>query len=134
MLSQAWCMPMTDNAVTDPRIEAAARSLWFDNQDAGSEIPLEEATFPQRAMVMAQAKNALAAVDAAAWRPIESAPRDGTPILACGFQRFDAGSPPEPFVSIICWSGNRWQDGTIADQPTPTHWMSLPAPPQEGEG
>jgi hypothetical protein len=75
------------------------------------------------------ARTALAAADAAAWRPIASAPKDGTEIIACGTQTFDAGCDPEPFTNIICWSGNMWQDGTIADQPKPTHWQPLPTPP-----
>lgn len=79
------------------------------------------------------------------WRPIESAPRDGTPILACSVNH-DARE-------VVCW-----QDGLdsgsfenlIADEPEPekgwvnngpikdrfyanprwfTHWQSLPAPP-----
>lgn len=79
------------------------------------------------------------------WKPIERAPRDGTPILACSVNH-DARE-------VVCW-----QDGLdsgsfenlIADEPEPekgwvnngpikdrfyanprwfTHWQPLPAPP-----
>jgi len=65
------------------------------------------------------------------WQPINTAPRDGTLIIAYGTQSFDVGSPDEPFLDTVCWSGNRWQDGTIADQPKLTHWMPLTEPPED---
>lgn len=64
-------------------------------------------------------------IAATTWRPIETAPRDGTRILAyrSGFAEL---------LAIIFWSsdfdiwtpvhGNSWL--------SPTHWMSLPPPPK----
>jgi hypothetical protein len=60
------------------------------------------------------------------WRPIESAPRDGTRVIMWG-----AG-----------WDGpqtHTWQTAERAEQELahwhdpPTHWMPLPAHPSEGE-
>lgn len=59
------------------------------------------------------------------WREIESAPKDGTRILAvCG-----------PHVCLLAWGGKRppgWKMGGDYGQSfwgTPTHWMPLPDPP-----
>ena len=63
------------------------------------------------------------------WKPIETAPKDGTHVLAY--------SPHEG--QYVCWWGqwNMWQnnevsemDGDIIDQ-SPTHWMPLGDPPQQ---
>lgn len=116
--------------MTDPRIEAAARAICeYAHQCEGETVQWYEITEALRDVARRYALIALEAADAAAWRPIESAPKDGTEIIACGTQTFDAGCKPEPFTNIICWSSNRWQDGTIADEPKPTHWQPLPTPP-----
>lgn len=58
------------------------------------------------------------------WQPIETAPKDGTPVLA-----WDEGA-----VCIVTWvSGDSidpdgWYDVRRLD-PAPTHWQPLPAPP-----
>ena len=70
------------------------------------------------------------------WRPIESAPKDGRPILVF------APDATEPRVFLLMWTewvnaedasdidGN-WKD--LADDQefdaSPTHWMPLPSPP-----
>ena len=59
------------------------------------------------------------------WRPIETAPKDGTDILlgfepAIGWQRIGKA-----------WGGqwvSAWNHHPIHDQPT--HWMPLPEPPE----
>jgi hypothetical protein len=68
------------------------------------------------------------------WQPIETGPRDGTPVLVW-LERVFMGSQVQtahfrPNVSVI---------GSVFafDAPKPTHWMPLPEPPaeqQEGEG
>ena len=66
------------------------------------------------------------------WQPIETAPKDGTWILAGEF-----GNPD--FVGdyyAASWSGD--EDGCwcancgqyVTQEPEPTHWMPLPAPPE----
>jgi len=81
------------------------------------------------------------------WQPIESAPRDGSAILAYGRH---TGSPPDAqrgvvagdhWWAIILWDvwrsslkeTKRWvfaKDGE-ATWSAPTNWMELPAPPPE---
>lgn len=61
-----------------------------------------------------------------AWRPIESAPKDGTRFLA-----YQAGKDAPRYE---CWwqddwpQWEGWQD-PWDNEPEPTHWMPLPAPP-----
>lgn len=56
------------------------------------------------------------------WRPIETAPRDGTEVLA--FARVDT----EPLVRVAWLNHGRWDDGTGLSL-RPTHWVPLPDPP-----
>jgi hypothetical protein len=89
----------------------------------------------------------IAAATAAAWRPIETAPRDETQILACECKPkhlSDKGYTSD--VSIVRWSGNDWvamADGyeairsegdtwTDYHEPFVTHWR--PIGPLPGEG
>ena len=69
-----------------------------------------------------------AALRALEWRPIESAPKDGTSILA-----FDSISG---FMRVVARHGNKWalQGASNRDYPKNyfTHYLDLPAPPKEG--
>lgn len=64
--------------------------------------------------------------EAQGWQPIETAPKDGTPVLA-----WDEGA-----VCIVTWvSGDSvdpdgWYDVQRLD-PAPTHWQPLPPAPVE---
>ena len=65
---------------------------------------------------------------AAGWRPIETAPRDGTEVLAntSGLGRV-----------VVYWDDGESQWGTglgYLDRDAPTHWMPLPPPPTSAEG
>lgn len=56
------------------------------------------------------------------WQKIETAPKDGTEVLAAW-----SGSP---LVRIVAYY-DRWIEGRDGDGiETPTHWMPLPAPPE----
>lgn len=58
------------------------------------------------------------------WQPIDTAPKDGTDILAyLGKGR----------VGVVCWwdSPPGWYSMKSAEQPT--HWKPLPAPPEVQE-
>lgn len=69
------------------------------------------------------------------WRPIETAPRDGT--------RVDLWQQGHRFTDAFWDEGEEWwcidsrySDGEpcpLAVSPEPTHWMPLPAPPNVGE-
>jgi hypothetical protein len=69
-----------------------------------------------------------------AWKPIETAPKDGTPFDMWGLDPAGGG-----FRMAYCFyseeeGGFLADDGcSLTDHPffTPTHWMPLPAPPAE---
>lgn len=57
------------------------------------------------------------------WQPIETAPKDGTPIIA--YPHTDGGG-----VGLAIWSNmttGQWR--SEYDREWPTHWMPLPKPP-----
>lgn len=64
------------------------------------------------------------------WKPIETAPKDGRTILACG--RGTDGY----FVCDVKWKHETWMlfDPALDDHSFPTdyltHWMPLPEPPK----
>lgn len=70
------------------------------------------------------------------WKPIETAPKDGTRILlfqrgkvVCGsWDEQPLNSKPKPF-----WSHDRIRVFGVTDarENPPTHWMPLPPPPAE---
>ena len=80
------------------------------------------------------------------WQPIETAPKDGTKILA-----YDPDGIHDPVYAVICWyvhetdffeemegglykkSANKtaWWDGASYLPFNATHWMPLPEPPTE---
>lgn len=62
------------------------------------------------------------------WRPIESAPKDGAPLLCLIPGRFTA-----PRMRVLRWKADRWVlDGqSDNDFYQPSHWMPLPLPPKE---
>ena len=71
------------------------------------------------------------------WQPIESAPKDGTRILAYAYRR---GWETDGSAIVVCaWHGHRWaimganprlQCPDTKDECTPTHYMDLPTPPE----
>lgn len=68
------------------------------------------------------------------WRPIETAPKDGTDVLVS--RRDDDG---EGEFAVAQWWVHAWafMSGRPGDMPAllgfiPTHWRPLPSPPKEG--
>ncbi len=70
------------------------------------------------------------------WQPIETAPRDGSEIIAFGIKRGDYGYTSDEET----WTGVRWSNESkcwLETKPAtrysngfkPTHWMPLPPPP-----
>lgn len=69
------------------------------------------------------------------WQPIESAPKDGTEIIAWGMMRGDYGyTPDEPTWTGVRWTNAQWQVTKPTARHfagfTPTHWTPLPEPPK----
>ena len=66
------------------------------------------------------------------WKPIETAPKDGTEILVCGF------ASRGYYVTTAKWHGewmlfNADDDAHTVESFDHTHWMPLPSPPKEEE-
>lgn len=67
------------------------------------------------------------------WKPIESAPKDGTSILAvCAGVHERTGIPFIP--EVVEWTQYGWSNEMWGEQPnhgiySPTHWRPLPTPP-----
>lgn len=70
------------------------------------------------------------------WLPIESAPKDGTSILAvCAGVHERTGIPFIP--EVVEWTQYGWSNEMWGEQPnhgiySPTHWRHLPSAPSEG--
>lgn len=68
------------------------------------------------------------------WRPIETAPKDGTRILLAGggLQQINVGGWCERVGAWDCEAEGMFEDGPSwggGEEDGPTHWMPLPAPP-----
>lgn len=121
----------------------------YKNVAAGA-LEVEEQIYGEAyaAMIAAAPK----AVVQDGWMPIETAPKDGTPIILCREDRVTAGhwepekwpSKPEyhsttgeylgQFETGECYPA--WwysEDGGFEDDYPPTHWMHLPAAPKAQE-
>lgn len=63
------------------------------------------------------------------WRPIETAPKDGTAVLL--------NLPEMGDVVSGAFCDGRWEDNGMAQcrfMGDPTHWMPLPEPPKDTQG
>lgn len=110
---------------------ASARGLDVDSAPAGVCLGPIDTWRPERAasreVAFAKADQILALLNPTSpWRPIESAPLDGTAIIAWG---------PGQFVRV--YTRFAWGWGKIDTQASPmfplTHWMPLPALPGGSE-
>lgn len=89
-----------------------------------------EPVFAKRTAIIAAALSA-AEQQGDGWRPIETAPKDGTEILGIQVHDGRASSP-----GIVAWSReDEWWDIDADQYGYPTHWqhISLPAPPTKGD-
>lgn len=139
---------------SDAEVEGAARAHdpvgwgWYDRATADDAAHPERQANPTRAMFVAdqtrRARAALATLSAlpTQWRPIETAPKDGTDILGwnsegCEIMRHDeadGGGPEQPSVRagwIGAFAFPGCSEGRYESEPQgqPTHWMPLPPMP-----
>lgn len=64
------------------------------------------------------------------WRPIDTAPKDGTDVLA--FQRWDDRADR---ILVMQFNNGRWRTNIHSFVPfDPSHWMPLPAAPGAFQG
>ena len=88
-------------------------------------------TQPERLCIRACADDLAAALAETGWRPIDTAPRTGKPLL--GFvPSYYQGSGG---ICVIVWDegdGEWWDNQAFKTEPT--HWMPLPPPPAEEPG
>lgn len=113
--------------ITDEMIDAAAKAFWSDGITYKTE---------RRQSVRAMLEAALAA----AWRPIETAPKDGTEIILTNGLWVAVGwYSHSPFLWRDAQAG-AWVDsdprdggGALSGVNAPTHWMPLPQPPSHKE-
>lgn len=68
------------------------------------------------------------------WQPIETAPKDGTWIIALA----DCGNPNFAGHGVVQWRGDGrtanahgWYDDRVQMMDDATHWMPLPSPPHD---
>lgn len=116
--------------MTDPRIEAAARALCADrgiapddNEEFGRHFGKDHNWQAYVYMVSI----VLAAADAEAWRPIETAP-EGKAVLVLADDGFCAEGKKHTRGYYKGW----WVCSSACDPKEslqPTHWQPLPAPP-----
>jgi len=69
------------------------------------------------------------------WFPIESAPKDGTEILAGSFFFNGKAHIFEYFLvrweeEFKIWTDGHWKENDELMSYTPTHWQKRPAPPE----
>lgn len=74
--------------------------------------------------------------DPMTWQPIETAPRDGYPII---FANWDAmcllSGAPHVWTARFVEAAGEWFECSFAAENQngePTHWMPLPPPPSQG--
>ena len=112
--------------ITDAMVEAAVDA--FERCDDGA------------AHIDDKIRTALEAADAAAWQPIETAPKDRTHILvgtfpaAPGHVTITTAHWFEPLLQRGQWALSVNYDGEHSDHgvEAPTHWRPLPEPPTTG--
>ena len=70
------------------------------------------------------------------WRQIDTAPKDGTPILVFGgSQGRDDDKAEAEYMGVVRWYFDSWyvanyDSGYYGQWHGATHWMPLPSPPQ----
>ena len=108
-------------AVNDDRLRAIRIACDLDHHGQ-----------PSLAEIVVLCDELLRRREAERWRPIETAPKDGTQILGCAI------SAPEYDPSVTAFVNDEWQTSDLDDgQYVPatwteaiSHWRPLPTPPE----
>ena len=109
-----------------------AANVLVVSQDYARSADCRDAAALLRTLADQGERDAKDAARQSEWQPIETAPKDGTPIIA-----YRPTKPPH--VEGMYWAGPGGEGGAWywhydGDGPTstpPTHWMPLPTPPKE---
>jgi hypothetical protein len=131
-------------APTDADVERVARALYdlepfympsgqmHDGMEMARKFSFDHAPAYRQERAREQARAALAAMQdrRAGWLPIETAPRDGTRILA--------GWPHDGWREIVRWENNKvgWRgdvSGYWAPKDFAPVWQPLPPPPEKAD-
>jgi hypothetical protein len=127
--------PRPDRAALIARVQAAIAT------EANANDGSYESENIRLRLSVAEARALLAALTRAAsppgpssgegWQPIETAPKDGTAVLL--FDRTNKDSPDGGGIDFGFYYNDavRWLWACDGCEAKPTHWMPLPAPPQE---
>lgn len=121
---------------SDEEIEAAARAIANKVHESGDYgMTGEDAYASCPTEFIDSARAALDAADAVAWRPIETALKDGENVLLWdeGYKKITIGywnddryaAKPKPY-----WSYSGFHDVARARSNPPKWWQPLPAPPE----
>ncbi len=149
MGDREWMLNITSDGKTwagSTRPFVFGRNLTWSSVPNCSMVSLEEAKAACQADCQSRYVALSAQVqDVAGWQPIETAPKDGTPVILWTVWVGDEISP-DPFseVQIGYWDhGNdlpeshdfsRRPEWVVQRIGEPTHWMPLPAAPVKQEG
>ncbi len=112
-------------------LEALAKACLVDHNRAASR-KFRQAAHPSAILALISLARRAVSADGE-WRPIESAPRDGTPLLAwCVHPHARHAEDPKEWAAAVVtqWinhNGGGWTWNGMAG--SFTHWQPLPAPP-----
>ena len=133
-MSQEYKTPRTDAEASDAANYAPIEKGWYVHVDFACQLERElAAVTEERDALIASARIREAN---SGWRPIETAPMDGTTVIvgrdmgSFGFVRGYGRFEGKPGSFISGWVCNGFTDppGNLG-LGAPTHWMPLPAPP-----
>ena len=111
--------------ITDKQVEAAGSVVFAVTIGPVSEYLGAKGT-KRRESFDALIRRALEAAEAAAWEPIETAPKDGPRILVEG-----PHSRGGTYIETTDYWGGKWSIEWMDGYGAPTRWRPLPAPPKE---
>ena len=125
MLKNDLWIALKDLAELFARVEALEASLASAVKVAEEERGHTSRVLTRNAELEAENAALKAQVAEWEWRPIESAPRNGTPVLMYFPKRYQGKGG----ISWAVFAHDEWVDSRAFRDPDGTHWMPLPAHP-----